>query len=61
MLLFYYYYYYYIHCENTDELNIFEEYFYYVMNNAHLPFPSDAGEALDLFQKLIGYASPSCT
>lgn len=49
-----------IHYINTDESNIFKEYFYYVINNAHLPFPSDAAEAFDLFQKLIGYASPSC-
>jgi hypothetical protein len=36
-----------------DEMNIYQEYFYYVMDNEALPYPSDHVEAHDLFEYLI--------
>ena len=40
-------------------LNVYQEYFYYVMDSAQLVFSTNAAEAYELFQKLIDYASPS--
>ena len=41
-----------------DEMNIFQEYFHYVMDNEALPCPSDHVEACDLFQYLIAVGDP---
>ena len=48
-----------IEYENPDESNIYQEYFYYVLDSAQLILPTNAPEAYELFQKLIDYASPS--
>ena len=48
-----------IQYENPDESNIYQEYFYYVLDSAQLVLPTNAAEAYELFQKLIDYASPS--
>ena len=47
-----------IQYENPDESNIYQEYFYYVLDSAQLILPTNAAEAYELFQKLIDYASP---
>jgi hypothetical protein len=41
-----------------DEMNIFQEYFHYVMDNEALPYPSDHVEACDLFEYLIAVGDP---
>ena len=48
-----------IQYKNPDESNIYQEYFYYVLDSAQLMLPTNAAEAYELFQKLIDYASPS--
>ena len=48
-----------IQYENPDESNIYQEYFYYVLDSVQLILPTNTAEAYELFQKLIDYASPS--
>lgn len=48
-----------VQIDEPNGLQIYEEYFYYVVDNENLQFPSSAAGALDLFQELIAFAYPS--
>jgi hypothetical protein len=39
-------------------MNIFQDYFHYVMDSEALPYPSDHVEARDLFEYLIAVGDP---
>ena len=39
-----------------SELNIYQEYFHYVMDNENYYYPNNAEEAVELFQKLLAIA-----
>ena len=48
-----------VQIDEPNGLQIYEEYFYYAVDNENLQLSSSAAGALDLFQKLIGFAFPS--
>lgn len=41
-----------------EELNIYQEYFHYIIDNENLPNPKDTDDAFRLFKKLISIANP---
>ena len=49
-----------VHAQNIDdEMNIYQEYFHYVMGSEELPYPNNYVEARDLFEYLIAIGNPS--
>ena len=42
----------------NDQMNLFQDYFHYVMDNEDLPHPTNHVEARDLFEYLVAVGNP---